>query len=56
MALSISPRLVLSRQHFIEGALGGLVPVPSIVEGFDLRLRCLAARRFEQHVVVWRSN
>jgi hypothetical protein len=39
-------------QEFIKFALGLLVPMPGVLEGFNLRLAVVAARRFEEQVVV----
>ncbi len=43
MARSISAASVLPRlDHIVEGLLGALVPVPTILEGLNLRLALLA--------------
>jgi hypothetical protein len=39
-------------QEFVKFALGLLVPMPGVLEGFNLRLAVVAARRFEEQVVV----
>ncbi len=42
---------IAAAHHLVERPLGGLVPVPGVLERLDLRLGALAARRLEQHVV-----
>ena len=37
--------------HLVERLLGAWRPVPSIVEGLDLRLRLVPVRRLEKHVI-----
>jgi hypothetical protein len=39
-------------QEFVKFALGLLVPMPGVLEGFNLRLAVVAAGRFEEQIVV----
>ena len=43
---------IATRHHPVEGAFGDIVPVPGVLEGLDLGLGLLAARRLEQHIVI----
>jgi len=46
--MSFSPR----KAHLLEGILGGVVPVPAVLERLDLAVRAMAAGRLEQDVVI----
>jgi hypothetical protein len=39
-------------QEFVKFALGLLVSMPGVLEGFNLRLAVVAARRFEEQIVI----
>ena len=39
-------------EEFVKFTLGLLVPMPGVLEGFNLRLAVVAARRFEEQIVV----
>ena len=52
------PRIRMAAgQHVVEGALGGLVPVPGVLERLDLRPRLLEGRALNRTLsLAWLSK